>query len=166
MKIDPVISRPIQNKNQATTEILKSVNPVQKKSRPPEEVNVSQEALPIGHISGNISGKPPEKNETIRIENGESRIFRFDAPPITAILGNPKIISATSTNDGQLIVTGKNLGSTNLVVLGKNKTTLLDVLIVIFQSTTNIIQVQSPDGQKSFYCNPKCIEFQPNKVWE
>lgn len=85
-----------------------------------------------------------------------AKVFRIDAPADTIIIGNPAIADVTLHDRQTVVVTGKQFGSTNLVILDKTGQPIIDEIIVVQQSETNLVTVQRNAMRYSYACSPGC----------
>ncbi len=85
-----------------------------------------------------------------------AKVFRIDAPADTIIIGNPAIADVTMHDRQTVVITGKQFGSTNLVILDKSGQPIIDEVIVVQQSETNLVTVQRNAVRYSYACAPVC----------
>src|SRR5215204_2352726 len=109
-----------------------------------------------------------QATEPIQIRRGFSQILTLDQPAQLVSVGDPKVADVTlGTGNTILVLTGKKIGTTNLVVLGQNGLRLYDASVDVGPDDDRIrIGVRYPAGSKSkdpgsamirtFLCDRNC----------
>ncbi len=121
-------------------------------------------ALSFGAVVGlatvfSIACLPPAQAQSlpsITVMTDRAKVFRIDAPADTVIVGNPAIADVTMYDRHTVVVTGKMFGSTNLVILGKDAKPIIDEIITVRSSQTNVVTVQRNATRYSYSCAPDC----------
>ncbi|WP_148263173.1 pilus assembly protein N-terminal domain-containing protein [Candidatus Liberibacter asiaticus] len=114
-------------------------------------------------IPTTASQKTPEDNSNrIRIAVGQSLILQFDVLPKQVIVGDDKIVDVLALEkEKTVVITGKNLGSTNIIVLGHNNDILLDTEIATFANEQSTVRVYTPGTLSFLSCTPRCLPSSP-----
>jgi Flp pilus assembly secretin CpaC len=74
----------------------------------------------------------------------------------TVVVGNPLIADVSIQPGGQMVVTGKGYGSTNLIVLDRNGTVLLEQTVEVQGATQDVVIVYRGIERESYSCTPNC----------
>jgi Flp pilus assembly secretin CpaC len=72
-----------------------------------------------------------QTSESIQLTPGFSRIIRFDRSVSTIIVGNPEVVDARAQTDRAIVLVGKVVGITNLIVLDEASREVLSTLVVV-----------------------------------
>lgn len=96
--------------------------------------------------------------ERLEVNLGHSQVIGPVQEMSTVIVGNDSVVSATLGGGGTIILTGKHLGSTNLIVLDEHGRELLasDLHVVPLDGrpTTTIRIVKGVAQAQSYSCEP------------
>src|SRR5438034_5323872 len=72
--------------------------------------------------------------ETIELSPGTVKLLRFDRAVGTVAVGNPAVADTFAPNDRAILLTGKTIGSTNLIVLDDGGRDLLSAAVIVSRS--------------------------------
>jgi len=78
------------------------------------------------------------------------------APVHDVIVGNPSIADVTVSDDRHLIVTGKQAGVTNLIVVSASGRTLLDRELIVGLPPVGRVSVVTSAGVQNYACASQC----------
>jgi len=92
----------------------------------------------------------------ISVNVNMARVLRISAPAATVIVGNPGIADVTIQDPQTLILTGKNYGQTNLIVLDSRGEPIADTLIEVVQMQAGITTVYQGQLRTTVSCAPVC----------
>jgi membrane-associated protease RseP (regulator of RpoE activity) len=81
--------------------------------------------------------------ETIELSPGVVKLLRFDRTVGTVAVGNPAVADTFAPNDRAVLITGKTIGSTNLIVLDDGGRDLYSADIVISRSQFGRVSIHS-----------------------
>jgi hypothetical protein len=84
-----------------------------------------------------------QAQETIELSPGIVRLLRFDRPVGTVAVGNPAVADTFAPNDRAILLTGKTIGSTNLIVLDDGGRDLLSAAVIVSRSEFGRVTVHS-----------------------
>lgn len=73
----------------------------------------------------------PPTDDLIRIRMGSSKVFRTDRVIATAVVGNEDIADMTPIGESIVVITGKGLGTTNVILLDQNGDEILDASVIV-----------------------------------
>jgi hypothetical protein len=94
--------------------------------------------------------------EAVDIVIDYAKVVRLPEKVQTIIVGNPAIADVSVQPNGILVVTGKNLGTTNLIALDAAGAMLAETKIRVANSRTGIVAVQRGLDRESYACAPAC----------
>lgn len=60
---------------------------------------------------------PPAGADPLRVKVDQTALVKLNASPGSIIVGNPAVAGVALTSDGEILITGKKNGDTNIVVL-------------------------------------------------
>lgn len=100
---------------------------------------VAPVSLPV-HAAGPAPAKPEaaaaaaasrtETGQPITLVVNKASILRLEVPAVRISVGNPAVADITPVNSREIIVLGKSIGSTNLIVWDKSGVaTMIDVFV-------------------------------------
>ena len=85
-----------------------------------------------------------------------AKVFKIQQPADTVIVGNPVIADVTMHDRFTVVVTGKTAGSTNLIILDKDSKPIIDELINVGPSPTDLVTVMRGTSRYTYACSPYC----------
>lgn len=86
----------------------------------------------------------------------QARIVRLPARVTTLVIGNPLIADATVQSGGLMVLTGKSIGSTNLIALDGRGEQLMAVQIRVRPQNDSVVQVYRGVERETYSCTPAC----------
>ncbi|QCI64951.1 pilus assembly protein N-terminal domain-containing protein [Phreatobacter stygius] len=86
----------------------------------------------------------------------QARIVRLPPRVTTLVIGNPLIADATVQNGGLMVLTGKGIGSTNLIALDARGEQLMAVQIRVRPQNDAVVQVYRGVERETYSCTPTC----------
>lgn len=86
----------------------------------------------------------------------QARVVRLPARVATLVVGNPLIADATVQNGGLMVLTGKGIGSTNLIALDARGEQLMSVQIRVRPQNDAVVQVYRGIERETYSCTPTC----------
>jgi len=97
-----------------------------------------------------------QEGAPITVNANMARVLRLSAPAATVIIGNPGIADVTIQDPQTLILTGKNYGQTNLIVMDAAGTPVADTLIEVVQLQAGTMTVYQGMERTTVVCAPIC----------
>lgn len=97
-----------------------------------------------------------EEIQTIQIQTDQAHILRLDKPVKSVIIGNDAIVDAMMQDAKTIILTGRNNGVTNLVVMDQTGETILDEKIMVGQNDLATTRVFRGTEVLVLSCTPIC----------
>ncbi len=86
----------------------------------------------------------------------QARIMRMPPRVATLVIGNPLIADATVQAGGLMVLTGKAIGSTNLIALDNRGEQLMSVQIRVRPQNDSVVQVYRGVERETYSCTPTC----------
>ena len=93
--------------------------------------------------------------ENVAVVLDQARLLKLPDRVSTIVIGNPSIADGTLQTGGQLIVTGKGYGTTNLMALDNRGTVLAEHTITVSAPATGLTVYRGAD-RATLSCAPKC----------
>jgi hypothetical protein len=81
--------------------------------------------------------------ETIELSPGIVKLLRFDRPVGTVAVGNPSVADTFAPNDRSILLTGKTIGSTNLIVLDDGGRDLFSAAVIVSRTEFGRVTIHS-----------------------
>jgi len=94
--------------------------------------------------------------ETLAVTLDQATIMKLPEKVSTIVVGNPLIADIAVQSGGLVVVTGKGYGSTNLIVLDRAGTVLMERSIVVRAATDYSVQVYRGMERETYSCSPNC----------
>lgn len=92
----------------------------------------------------------------VTVTMDQARIMRLPPRVATIVIGNPLIADATVQAGGLMVLTGKAIGSTNLIALDQRGEQLLSMQIRVRPQTDSMVQVYRGTERETYSCSPIC----------
>lgn len=86
----------------------------------------------------------------------QATILKMPEKVSTIVVGNPLIADVAVQSGGLVVVTGKGYGSTNLIVLDRTGTVLMERSIVVRGPSDQVVQVYRGMERETYSCTPSC----------
>ena len=94
----------------------------------------------------------------VRIARNRSKVVRIPRPADTVVVGNPDIADFVLQDATTLVLTGKALGETNLIILDEEGDPIVDETIVVGEPLNAAVNIYRPAGRSAYRCSPDCSE--------
>lgn len=102
------------------------------------------------------AGNASAESTSVDVFVDRAKVFRIQQPADTVIVGNPMIADVTMHDRFTVVVTGKTAGSTNLIILDKDSKPIIDELINVGPSPTDLVTVLRGTSRFTYACAPYC----------
>lgn len=86
----------------------------------------------------------------------QATIMRLPEKVSTIVVGNPLIADIAVQSGGLIVVTGKGYGATNLIVLDRAGTVLMERQVVVRGANDQTVSVYRGAERETYSCTPKC----------
>ncbi|MDH7784330.1 Flp pilus assembly secretin CpaC [Ochrobactrum sp. 19YEA23] len=94
--------------------------------------------------------------EYIKLETSRARILRLARPADTVVIGNPAIADAVVQDSQTIVLTGKDFGVTNIVVMDKQGEPIIDRELVVSSNGRGTTRVYRRAEVQTLSCTPYC----------
>jgi hypothetical protein len=94
--------------------------------------------------------------EPLGITLDQATIVKLPEKVSTIVIGNPLIADVAVQSGGLVVVTGKGYGSTNMIVLDRTGTVLMERAIVVRGPSDQTVAVYRGVERETYSCTPKC----------
>ena len=85
-----------------------------------------------------------------------AKVLAFGEPARTIIIGNPAIVDGILSDDHTMVLTGRAVGVTNLIVLGEGGREVLNTIVNVTPSRYRMTTVYSGTTLNTFSCTGSC----------
>jgi len=105
-----------------------------------------------------LAGSPAlaQTTDTVSVLVNHARVVRLPTTTGTVVVGNPSIADVAVQKNGNLVITGKAYGLTNLIALDPGGNIIAESKIRVDAPSDAIIVVQRGLDRESYSCTPKC----------
>ena len=92
----------------------------------------------------------------ILVETDRAQILRLEQPAGSIIIGNPGIADATVQDVRTLVLTGKSVGSTNIIILDGEGNEMLNRVVEVTAPSNAAVTMYKGPVRQSYSCSPIC----------
>lgn len=113
--------------------------------------------LALSYGAGNMSALAEQQSyPMVEIKINRAKVMRVSRPASMIIIGNPAIADATIQDAQTLIITGKQYGTTNLIVLDKQGEPIADEILTVSSALDGQVVIYKGASRQTFNCSPDC----------
>ncbi|HXV31476.1 MAG TPA: pilus assembly protein N-terminal domain-containing protein [Sinorhizobium sp.] len=94
--------------------------------------------------------------EMMRVYMDHARVLKLDRPVSKVIIGNSDVADATVADAKTIVLTGRNFGTTNLVILDQDGNAIVDERVLVSIDEGNTLRVYKQTTRTVFSCSPNC----------
>jgi Flp pilus assembly secretin CpaC len=94
--------------------------------------------------------------EALNIVLDQATLLKLPEKVSTIVVGNPLIADVAVQSGGLVDVTGKGYGSTNLIVLDRAGSVLMERSVVVRGARDQVVQVYRGVERETYSCTPTC----------
>ena len=102
-----------------------------------------------------------QKATSIRVTLDFARVQTFEIPVRTVIIGNPAIVDGTLNDERTIVLTGKAVGTTNLIVLGEAGREIASLVVNVVPNRDLLTTVHQGEAQQTYTCADACRPLSP-----
>lgn len=113
-------------------------------------------AAPLAVVAALAVSAPAAAKDPITVVMDHAKVMRITSPADTIIVGNPGIADAALHDRQTLIITGRMVGVTNLVILDAKGQPIADEIIQVEKIQNGLVTVQRNANRYSYNCTPHC----------
>ena len=99
----------------------------------------------------------------MRVYMDHARVLKLDRPVSKVIIGNSQVADATVADAQTIVLTGRNFGTTNLVLLDADGNAIVDERILVSIDEGNTVRVFRQTDRSVLSCTPNCEEHVARK---
>lgn len=107
-------------------------------------------------VSAAMAASPASAEADISVVMNQAKILKLTRPADTIVVGNPAIADASVQDANTIVLTGKGFGITNLVVLDKAGSPIVDAQIVVSRGDTDSVRIYRRADVQTLSCTPYC----------
>lgn len=99
---------------------------------------------------------PAQAEDTVSVLLNQARIVRLPEKTKTVIIGNPTIADVTVHKHGNMVLTGKSYGSTNLIAMDDAGNIIAESKVVVNAARDGLVVLNRGGSQLTLSCTPDC----------
>jgi len=103
-----------------------------------------------------VPAQASETQPVIGIQVNRAKVMRIPRPASMIIIGNNAIADATIKDSQTLIITGKQYGTTNLIVLDAAGEPIADEVVRVSSALDGNLVVYKGSQRSTYSCSPHC----------
>jgi Flp pilus assembly secretin CpaC len=96
------------------------------------------------------------QESVLHVSMNHAKILRLDRPVNKVIIGNAEVADVTVADSTTVVLTGKNFGSTNLVLLDADGNAIADERILVSVDEADTVRVFRQTDRVVLSCTPTC----------
>jgi Flp pilus assembly secretin CpaC len=104
------------------------------------------------------------QDEMMRVYMDHARVLKLDRPVSKVIIGNAEVADATVADARTIVITGRNSGTTNLVILDPDGNAIVDERILVSIDEANTVRVYRQTSRTVLSCTPSCERHADRKT--
>ncbi|OOG74491.1 pilus assembly protein PilQ [Sinorhizobium sp. A49] len=104
------------------------------------------------------------QEDIMRVYMDHARVLKLDRPVSKVIIGNADVADATVADAKTIVVTGRNFGTTNLVILDQDGNAIVDERIIVSIDEGNTVRVYKQTSRTVLSCTPNCERHAERKT--
>lgn len=110
-------------------------------------------AVMLTGMAGPFALGTASAEETVVVYKDQAKVFRISRPASTIIVGNPELLAATVQDLQTIVLTGREFGTTNMIVLDDAGEPILDEMVVVGQNENSMVRVYSGSTVSTLSCS-------------
>ena len=103
-----------------------------------------------------LAGPLAQGGDTVSVVVNHARVVRLPERTGTVVVGNPSIADVAVQKNGNLVITGKAYGLTNLIALDPSGNIIAESKIRVDSAGDALVIVQRGLERESYSCTPNC----------
>lgn len=85
-----------------------------------------------------------------------AKVMTFNEPARTIIIGNPAIVDGVLSDEYNIVLTGKSVGATNMIVLGEAGREIANLKVVVAANSSHVTTIYNGSAQQVYSCVDTC----------
>ncbi|PZM16031.1 pilus assembly protein N-terminal domain-containing protein [Rhizobium tubonense] len=107
-------------------------------------------------VTGLLPHLAQAQDDMLRVYMDHARILKLDRPVSKVIVGNAQVADATVADPKTIVLTGRNFGTTNIVLLDADGNAIVDERILVSIDEGNTVRVYRQTDRSVLSCTPNC----------
>ena len=103
-----------------------------------------------------LASMPAQAEANIEVVMNQAKIVKLARAADTIVVGNPAIADAAVQDASTIVLTGKGFGVTNLVVLDREGSPILDEQVIVTRGDTSTVRIYRRSEVQTMSCAPYC----------
>ncbi|MFB2552611.1 pilus assembly protein N-terminal domain-containing protein [Ensifer soli] len=103
-----------------------------------------------------------QEGDMMQVFRDHARVLKLDRAVSKVIIGNGEIADATVADAKTIVLTGKNFGTTNLVILDTDGNAIVDERILVSIDEGNTVRMYKQTNRTVYSCTPACERHAEN----
>lgn len=95
-------------------------------------------------------------DSSLRVVLDFAKLLSFEQPARTIIIGNPAVVDGTLNDEYTLVLTGKSVGTTNMIVLDGESQEILNTTVSVVGNARQLTTVHQGATQQVYFCDGPC----------
>jgi Flp pilus assembly secretin CpaC len=116
----------------------------------------ADEAVPLSQVTTSSIVSVSSDVSSINVMLDFAKILSFSEPARTIIIGNPGIVDGTLNDESTLVLTGKAVGVTNMIVFGEAGREITNLRVQVLANSSQVTTVYSGTTQQIYSCVDTC----------
>ncbi len=112
-------------------------------------------ALALAGIAGGLLTAVAQAKD-FEVTLDQAKIVRLPESAATVVVGNPLIADIALQPGGQIVITGKGYGRTNIIALDRNGKVLMDQNIQVNGPSKDVVVMYRGVNRETYSCAPQC----------
>lgn len=104
-----------------------------------------------------------QSNDILRIYKDQSRVLKLDRAASSVIVGNAEVAEVAVADPQTVVVTGKNYGATNLVILDAEGNALFDERVLVSIDEGSTVRLYQSTQRTILSCTPACEQHRASQ---
>ena len=92
----------------------------------------------------------------LRVVLDFAKLLSFEQPARTIIIGNPAVVDGTLNDEYTLVLTGKSVGTTNMIVLDGAGREMVNSTVSVVENSRQLTTVHQGVTQQVYSCDGPC----------
>ena len=113
-------------------------------------------ALSLAGIAASGVAAQAHADQPITVYMDHARILKLNHPISKVIVGNANIADVAVADAETIVLTGKAYGTTNLVILGKDGSAIVDKDVLVSTDEDHTVRVYRQTKRTVLSCGPNC----------
>jgi Flp pilus assembly secretin CpaC len=107
-------------------------------------------------VTGLLPQFAQAQDEMLRVYMDHARILKLDRAVSKVIVGNAQVADVTVADPKTIVLTGRNFGTTNIVLLDADGNAIVDERILVSIDEGNTVRVYRQTDRSVLSCTPNC----------